>query len=102
MLLLGGKAMTALLSAQVLGDLPEDSTTVTLVPLRLARMTGLVGASLTSFAPRYAALMRDLCRARSSAAKRCDWVRFRELGDEVAMIGAVIAHQAQLRELVAA
>ncbi len=82
-------------------DLQHGSTYVS--PFALRRPTaGLLGASLTSYAPRYAALMRDLCRARSSAAKRCDWVRFRELGDEVAMIGAVIAHQAQLRELVAA
>ena len=72
------------------------------IRVRRTRMTGLVGASLASYAPRYAGLLRDVCRARSMAAKRCDWIRFRELGEEVAMIGAVIAYQAQLREAAAA
>ena len=94
--------MTAVLSAQVLGDLMIDDSTSGTATVHHLPTGNLVGASLTSFAPRYAALMRDLCRARSSAAKRCDWVRFRELGEEVAMIGAVIAHQSQLRDLIAA
>jgi hypothetical protein len=72
------------------------------IPIRRGRMAGPVARSLGSYEPRYAALMRDLCRARSIAATRRDWVRFRALGEEVTMVGAVIAHQAQLREAAAA
>jgi hypothetical protein len=72
------------------------------IPIRRTRRTGLVAASLASYGPCYAALLRDLCRARSIAANRGDWLQFRVLGDEVAMVGAVIAHQARLREAAAA
>ena len=100
-LLLGGKDMSAL--AVHTFDDPSDEA-ASFEPAILIRRTDsadLLGTSLATFGPRYAAIMRNLCRARSRAAKRCDWVRFRDLSDEVAMIGAVIAHQSQLRGRVA-
>lgn len=91
------------LSAQTsIGTTRGEATFGSPIPILRRRMGGIVATSMSSYAPRYAALMRDLCRARSVAANRCDWVQFRALGEEVAMVGAIIAHQTHLREAAAA